>query len=221
MTNIAIFDMDGTIMRGYSQSHFVRFLYKKKIIGPLFICKSYIWFLLYRLNLSNNVEGAMNALYGHFAGWEEREFNSLIDDFIDTNLKDKIFSDATGLIRRLKKTGYLIVLISAAICPIVARVKNYIGADFQLCTELEFKNNKISGYVLHHVNYSQARIHSYLNFIHSMKIKHTNIKVHLYTDHQSDSELLSLVDYPTVVNANKKLKKIALDNNWPSVVFTK
>lgn len=212
MKGVVFFDIDGTLVSGQTQDMLAKYLFKKRMINLLFALKIYIWFLLYKINLIKDVDVIMRKSYQLLRGKNILEVGSLLQDFFDYNIKDKIFPEAIRLINKHQRNGRAVVLISNTINPLVDLIKEYLNVDEGFGTELEKSNNFYTGNILGDVVYGTNKVKLLEKEMprHNWDLNDS----YAYSDNFSDLPLLKKVKNPVVVNPDSRMSKIAQNNNW-------
>jgi HAD superfamily hydrolase (TIGR01490 family) len=217
MKEIVILDLDGVIVKGQSQQIFLKYLFKKKIVGLFFYLKINLWFLLYKLGLIKDPKNIMNYSFSFFKEKTVDEIESLIDDFFDNDLKKFIFSEMIDIINEHKLKNREILIISNAVNVLVKKIANFVNIEKYIATELEIINEKFTGNILGDIVYGTNKPKLLKKFIEKNNLDLKNSWA--YTDHISDIGLLNLSPRPCAVNPDKSLFKEAKRKNWPILML--
>ncbi len=216
MKELVILDLDGVIINGQSQKIFLDYLFEQKIIGSFFYLKICSWFLLYRLGLVENPEKIMNYAFSFLKNKKIDEVSKIIDEFFRNELRKFIFPEIIDIIKEHKKNNREIIIVSTSVDIIVKKMADFLGIPNYICTSLGLLKSVFSGKIVGGIVYGEKKAFFVKKFI---KEKNDLIKTWAYVDHFSDIELLKMVDYPFVVNPDKKMKKEAKLRNWPILIF--
>lgn len=215
---VVIFDIDGTILKGQSQKHFIDYLFKLKIISLFFYIKILIWFFLYKLNLIKDPKKIAEYSFKKILeNKKEGYVNDVTKKFFTEKLIHFFYKDALNLINLHKKEGQRIVLVSNTIDIIVKEVAEYLGVSEYLCTNLEKNKNIYTGKIKGEINYGENKAKNIKKYFEKNKLFFS--KSWGYGDHFSDIYMLKLVKYPFVINPNKKLRKEAGIKKWNILIF--
>ena len=211
---IAVFDLDGTLIKGQSQKILVRILLEYGWISLSNYIILLFWFLLYKMHVVTNIGKISTFSYSLFK-------EKCVDDLTDiitqnTNrLTSYIYSNSLSLVNSEKKISDKVILISASVEPIVSFYCSHLGIDEYYCTKLKVKDSNFTGEIEGQQLYGNEKL-KYLKSIISSEDR-DQIELALYTDHHSDVDLLNFSDFKICVNPDRKLKKIALSNHWKSM----
>ncbi|MCX5704374.1 MAG: HAD-IB family hydrolase [Candidatus Omnitrophica bacterium] len=212
MSAVVFFDVDGVLIKGQTQKFLMSYLLKHKKI-PLFLffivnC----WFILYKIGLIKDVFEIRKIVYQYFKGWDVIKTKEIFKDFFEEEIKPKVNMLVVDIMRGHIKKGEKIVLLSASLREIIDMLKEYLGLEYAISTELEVKNNKYTGNIAGLVPYGKYKIIKISQFLQDNKfsLRHS----WAYSDHISDLELLQIVENSCVVNPDRKLRHIAIKNGW-------
>jgi len=207
MKEIVILDLDGAIVNGQSQQIFLKYLFKKKIVGLFFYIKINLWFLFYKMGLVRDPQNIMDYSFSFLKGKTVGEISILIDDFFNDNLKKFIFSEMIGIIKEHKIKNREIIIASNAVDIIVKKIANFLNIDNYIATKLEIKDEKFTGNILGEIVYGKSKPKLVKEFVEINNLSLENSWA--YTDHISDLDLLLLSSNPYAVNPDKLLLKEA------------
>lgn len=219
--NIVFFDIDNTIVDGYTQKYFIKFLFQNKYVSLFHLFLIYCWFIFYKINLIRDTEGAMVFFLKFLKGFNKQKLDALVDSFFSQFIKPRIFDEIVGIIEHHKKSQDYVVFISTVINPIGEKIAKYFGVQHVICTELEAKNNLYTGFVKGGVLDGERKKNKAQQFLNKIGDNFNFSKTIFYSDHHSDLPLLYFVDERHVVNPSKKLFLVAKNNNWEILTFNK
>jgi HAD superfamily hydrolase (TIGR01490 family) len=211
----AFFDIDETLVKGQTQKFLALIAFKEGKIGLLKLLSLLFFFARYKLGLVKDIREIMEASYAIVKGWPVTEANRLIKKSFEYGIKQKIFPEGEKLIKKLKKEGYRIILVSNTLQQIVDLLVDYFDAEAGIGTTLAEKNGVLEGKIGRLV-YGQNKV-KYLQEFYGNQIDFK--KSAAYTDNKSDLPLLELVGRPVVVNPDLTLKSEAAKRNWQVINF--
>jgi HAD superfamily hydrolase (TIGR01490 family) len=216
LKNAVFFDVDNVLVAGQTQQLMFSYFFRKGKIKfgkfPLLL-KIYLWFLLYNIGVVSKGFGLMREGYKLLKGWKVQEFNELLYDFFEQEIKPRIYPQALEKINFHQKLGYEIILISKSNKNLIDIIKNYLQLSFSIATELETKNEIFTGKIKGKIIHGEEKLNVIRKLIPE---KGWNLKEsYAYGDHFSDLPILKAVGHPCVVNPDRKLKEEAEKNGWP------
>lgn len=208
---VAIFDVDGTIIDGTCMTIYAKYLYKKKIIKLGFLLKylskmSY-YVLLIRLGRFNESLAAKKALKDTSKRLPVNTARHLALECFEKKIKPKIIKEVANIIKKHAKKGHKIILISSSPKFVLEPLAKYLNIKHLYATDFVCKNNKFKA-VKKPYSFRKGKIEI-------IKKLNLNLKEsYAYSDSMHDLPLLEMVKYPTVINPDRRLKKIALKRGW-------
>jgi HAD superfamily hydrolase (TIGR01490 family) len=211
---VAAFDLDGTVLRGQSGAAWARHLAANGLVGPTFALEV-AWLLMrYRRGAAMDYDRLAEAMLGRFAGRPVARFEALLDGFVERGLLPQIRGDARRQMTELRAQGVHVVLASAALAPIVARVAAHLPVDGWLATELVPSPDGAFSAKLHGpVRHGPAKLEA-LNTYADARFPRWTLS-HAFTDHESDLALLEAAAHPVAVNPSPGLARLARQRRWP------
>jgi len=112
---LAIFDIDGTLVRGSSERMFWRYLLMRGRQGPRQIL-AYLLFLVRYLPTGGIVTVKKNKAY--LCGLRADEIAALAREFVQTRLRKRLFAPAVQRLEQHRRRGDTVVLMSGTLEPI-------------------------------------------------------------------------------------------------------
>lgn len=206
MKIVALFDFDGTIVKGDSFREFLKFNLKNN--GGLIALFKLSWITFLRklkiISLARAKEKAINCFYsGDDAKWK-----ALVDGFANNVLSLLLLNDAINRINWHKTKGHLIVIVSSAPNIYFDSLKKTLGFDNVLASDIGYANGKA---VLSFHCFGKDKV------VKLKKVFKNDIDLsnsYAYSDHHSDIHLLKIVGNPIVVSPTKLLRAHAENNHW-------
>ena len=215
MKKAAIFDIDGTIIKNISSERvFFRFLFKRKIVtskdllrlAGIFVSKL---FSLKGLYFRKNKYYLKNKEYDKIV--------SNINECFENAILPHISKTAIEEIQRLRNEGYLIILVSGTLEPIVDCFKKYCNADIGVGTNLCIKDGLITGEIDGTHSYNQGKVKVIEQLAKKYNIDLSSSTA--YANQYSDIKFMRLFGNPVAVNATPLLRWYANVNRWKRIEF--
>jgi HAD superfamily hydrolase (TIGR01490 family) len=214
MQNLAIFDVDNTIINGQSQKILLDYLYKKGIIPFYKYISILSLFYLYKVNLISNPSRIMSYAYSFLKNKSDYDINLIINDFFSTELKKRFYDSIVKLINKHQEQGDRIILLSNSTNIIISKIAEHLGVNEFISSKLEIKNKTFSGRIEGEIVYGINKYKLILKYLGINDSTTNKIKAYFYTDHISDLPLLLNVSNPITVNPDNELLNIAKKNSW-------
>jgi HAD superfamily phosphoserine phosphatase-like hydrolase len=160
---------------------------------------------------------ATRAAYVTVRHMSEDRIGELADEYYADVLKQRIYDKGRELLKRVRKEGHQIVLLSEGIQPVVAQLAAELAADDYVCNRLEFEDGKATGKLLEPV----VGGHDMGGWLKRYAREHDISLEHSlgYAAHGADILLLSSVGKPCAVNPDIALRAAARDTDWPVLEY--
>jgi len=210
--NLAFFDLDGTLVVGQTQRLLVTFLREKGMIGLGFLLGTGIWFILYRMGLVKATDRARARAGELFAGMNVQEVDTLMDEFAGEELVPRLHAGALNALRGHREAGDEIVILSAALQPLVDALGRALGVKDCEGTRLERKDGIYTGQVIGRPLYGSEKARVARAYLEGQGADPGGCSA--YADHETDVDLLRLVGTPVAVNPRRELQALAEESGW-------
>lgn len=203
MEKLAIFDIDYTITRKETLMEFFKYLVSKDIKNMKFLPRALYSGLMYGVKVYDE-RRVKECFLKFIENIDEAELAKLTKSFYDERISKILYKDAVEMIKKLKKEGYMVILISASPEFYVKEFYAIKEVDLIIGTKFTFKDGKFIR-KMHGNNCKGEEKVRRLNEV----LKEKNIKVdfknsYMFSDSLSDKPLLDLVGNPYLINYKKK-----------------
>jgi len=207
---VAIFDVDQTLVRGYTERLFFRYLVRRR-----------------RLSLPRAlayIGGAACRLRDRFqdksylAGLQVEEVVSLARQCYREDIASRVSPAGLACVQEHQAQGHAIALLSGSLSLLLAPLQEGLGADWLIATELQRVNGQFTGAIagLHPRGPNKLRLLQELSRTHGFDLS----QAYAYGDHIQDSYLFRSIGHPVAVNPSWRLKRRARKHRWPIRYFT-
>ena len=203
MEKLALFDIDYTITRKETLMEFFKYLVSKDIKNIKFLPRALYSGLMYGVKVYDE-RRVKECFLKFIENIDEAELAKLTKSFYDERISKILYKDAVEMIKKLKKEGYMVILISASPEFYVKEFYAIKEVDLIIGTKFTFKDGKFIR-KMHGNNCKGEEKVRRLNEV----LKEKNIKVdfknsYMFSDSLSDKPLLDLVGNPYLINYKKK-----------------
>ena len=212
----AFFDLDGTLVQGYTAGTFWADRIKKGEVSPVEFTKTIV------AALDGTLFGGDIARFGElglagFAGHSEDDLAELGERLFLQKIAGTIRAEARDLVRAHRAAGHTVVVASAATHAQIAPVARDLGIDHVLCTELDSEDGILTGTSSTGLLWGEAKAKAVRSFARTHKVKLPDS--HAYANGQEDIAFLASVGKPHALNPHPVLKVAAEDYGWPVVTM--
>ncbi len=214
---VAFFDLDGTIIFGFSVASV--FL-ERMTSGELPPQKA---FRQIASLFAGRVSGAefpdlLDEAVLSLAGTEENRFTELGEVVFDKYVAGSIYPESRALIRAHLNRGHTVVILSSATNYQIDPVARELQISHVLCNRLEVKDEVFTGEVKRPICYAQGKLEAARTFANGCKTNLANC--FFYTDGFEDLSLLEAVGSPRPLNPDSSLEAVARRLDWPIKNFS-
>lgn len=203
MEKLAIFDIDYTITRKETLMEFFKYLVSKDIKNIKFLPRALYSGLMYGVKVYDE-KRVKECFLKFIENIDEAELAKLTKSFYDEKISKILYKDAVDMIKKLKKEGYMVVLISASPEFYVKEFYAIKEVDLIIGTRFTFESGKF----IRKMDGNNCKGEEKVRRLNKV-LKEKNIKVdfknsYMFSDSLSDKPLLDLVGNPYLINYKKK-----------------
>ncbi|MEM7104705.1 MAG: HAD-IB family hydrolase [Bacteroidota bacterium] len=208
----AFFDLDRTLIDGFSAKQFVQTLIMKGKLTRKELVAQFAAGLVYatgNTNFSNIVAIGANGV----KGVKEQVFIDVGEEVYREYLADHIYPEARALVAAHFEKGHTVAIVSAATPYQVNPVAHELGIEHIMCTRLEVENGIFTGKIIDPACWGEGKAKAGRLLADQLNLDLS--KSYFYTDSVADLPLLEIVGNPRPLNPDVKLSSIAFENDWP------
>ena len=216
MKKAAIFDIDGTILKNISSERvFFRYLLNKGFVTT----KDLLRFANVFVNNLLQLKGLYLRKNKYYL--KDKEYEQVVSEIKECfkrQISSHISATALQEISRLKDAGYLIILLSGTLSPLVECFKKYCDADIGVGTCLAIDNEgKITGEIdgIHSYSSGKVKVVNQLVAEHNIDLSSS----YAYANQYLDVKFMRMVGHPVAVNASPMLRLYANIKRWKIMEF--
>ena len=216
--NLAIFDLDNTLLDGDSDYNWGIYLVKKGYLDEEeYKVKNQKFFEEYqhgKLDIFAFAEFQFQFLKNN-----TRKFlNDVRSDYIDEIIKPMILKKAVDLVSQHKEAGDSLLIITATNSFITKPIGELFGIENLIGTDPEEHLGEFTGKVKGIPSFKEGKVTRLFDWLDARDFKLTDFeKTFFYSDSHNDLALLEVVTNPVVVNGDKILLEKAQEKNWPTL----
>jgi HAD superfamily hydrolase (TIGR01490 family) len=207
---VAIFDVDQTLVQGYTERFFFRCLVRQ---GLLSVPRA----LAYLGQVARR-PGARFQDKSYLEGLPVEKVVSLAQQCYREDIASRVSPGARACVREHQAQGHAIALLSGSLSLLLTPLQEELGADWLMATELQRHNGRFTGAIagLHPRGANKLRLLQELSRAQGFDLS----QAYAYGDHIQDSHLFLSIGHPVAVNPSWRLKRKAHQHHWPIRYFT-
>jgi len=215
----AFFDLDKTIIAKSSVLAFGRPFYHGGLINRRAVLRSaYAQFVFALAGADEDQIERMRAyLTSMCQGWDVAQVNEIVSETLHEIIDPIVYDEAVELIARHKAAGRDVVIVSSSGAEVVGPIGDMLGADHVVATRMVVAEGKYTGDIeLYAYGPEKARAIQALATERGYDLTHC----YAYSDSATDVPMLEAVGHPFAVNADRALRRIAAEREWPTLTFS-
>jgi putative phosphoserine phosphatase/1-acylglycerol-3-phosphate O-acyltransferase len=214
----AFFDLDGTLVAGYTAAAQTRDRLRHRdlrVVEFLTIVELAVQFRLGRRAFETLIEGSALTVKGRPA----RQVDEMGERIFRESVADLIYPEMRELVRAHQRRGHTVVLSSSALTNQVAPVARHLGIQHIVCNRLVAdEQGMLTGEIEQPVVWGPTKASGVRQFAadHQVDLGAS----YFYADGDEDLSLMCLVGHPRPVNPAPRLTKVAVRRGWPIMRFS-
>ena len=214
--NLAIFDLDNTLLNGDSDYNWSLFLIKKGILDQsIYEQQNEEFFKDYQTG-SLDIDAYAEFQFKPLRENERFFLNDLRDEYVATIIRPMITEKAKDLVNEHRSQGDQLLIITATNSFITKPIAALFGIEELIGTDLEEINNQFTGKIKGVASFQEGKVTRLNQWLDE---KHLTLaqfdKTFFYSDSKNDLPLLRIVSHTVAVNPDATLNTEAKKNNWP------
>ncbi|MEO0776997.1 MAG: HAD-IB family hydrolase [Bacteroidota bacterium] len=212
----AFFDLDRTLIKGFSAKEFFQTRLLSGKITTREIVAQFAGVLVYAMGNGNFAGLAAVGAQG-VKGVRESVFLEVGEEVYRKHLADAIYPESRALVAAHMAKGHTVAIISAATPYQVTPIARDLGIEHVMCTRMEVRDGAFTGNIIEPACWGDGKAHAALEL--TKKYELDLSKSYFYTDSAEDMPLLEIVGHPRPLNPDTRLSVLAFENDWPVYRF--
>ena len=215
----AFFDLDKTIIAKSSVLAFGRPFYQGGLINRRAVLRSaYAQFVFALAGADHDQIERMRAyLTSMCTGWAVSQVREIVSETLHEIIDPIVYDEAVELIAMHKAAGRDVVIVSTSGEEVVAPIGAMLGADHVVATRMVVEDGKYTGEIERYT-YGPEKAVAVVQL--AERSGYDLGGSYAYSDSVTDVPMLELVGHPYAVNADRALRKIANEREWPLLTFS-
>jgi len=208
----ALFDLDQTLLAGFSATAFFRERLVSGRMSPRELGEALLGALSFGLGRTG-FSGFVAATTAAYRGLAESVMEEIGEEVFEKHLATSIYPESRAIVRAHREMGHALAIVSSATRYQAEPLARELGIEHVLCTRLEVVDGVFTGRVVHPTCYGEGKAHAAIDLAarHDLDLGES----YFYTDSHEDLPLLNLVGRPRPLNPNARLAQIAKERQWP------
>lgn len=206
---VAIFDVDQTLVQGNTERFFFRYLVREGLI-TWSQALSFLGQLAFRPQ--DRFEDK-----SYLAGLKVQEVDRLAARCYQEDIAPRVSPDGLACLLEHQSRGHAVALLSGSLALLLTPLKEELGADWLIATELARTNGEFTGEIagLHPRGMNKLFLLQDLSHTHGFDLARS----YAYGDHIQDAHIFRSIGNPVAVNPSWRLRLQARKHRWPIRYF--
>lgn len=215
-TVAAFFDLDRTLLAGFSATAFIWDDLVRGRMGAAELFDTLAVATRFRLH-QIGFSGFVASVVARLGGLAESEYQATAERVFTERLAGAVYPESRALVHAHLRKGHTVAVVSSATRYQIEPLARDLGIAHVLCTNLEVADGRLTGRVLSPTCYGEGKAEAARGFAapRNIDLAHS----YFYTDSDEDLPLLEIVGHPRPTNPSGRLTEIAAKRGWPVTRF--
>jgi len=216
--NLALFDLDNTILAGDSDYNWSRFLIQEGYLdGAIHAEKNEKFYADYKAG-TLDIFAFVEFQFKPLARNPRTVLNQLLKKYVEEVIKPMITEKARALVKRHQEEGDLIIVITATNSFITKPIAELFGIENLIGTDPEEKEGEFTGKVSGLPSFKEGKVTRLEAWLKNKNLSLASFeKSYFYSDSHNDLPLMQKVTHPVAVDSDDVLSEYAKSKGWPQI----
>jgi len=216
--NLALFDLDNTILAGDSDYNWSRFLIQEGYLdGAIHAEKNEKFYADYKAG-TLDIYAFVEFQFKPLARNPRSVLNQLLKKYVEEVIKPMITEKAYDLVRKHHEEGDLLIVITATNSFITKPIAALFGIENLIGTDPEEKEGEFTGKVSGLPSFKEGKVTRLEAWLKNKNLSLADFKKsYFYSDSHNDLPLMQKVTHPVAVDSDDILTEYANSKGWPKI----
>ena len=216
--NLALFDLDNTILAGDSDYNWSRFLIQEGYLdGAIHAEKNEKFYADYKAG-TLDIYAFVEFQFKPLARNPRSILNQLLKKYVEEVIKPMITEKAYALVRKHREEGDLLIVITATNSFITKPIAALFGIENLIGTDPEEKEGEFTGKVSGLPSFKEGKVTRLEAWLKNKNLSLADFKKsYFYSDSHNDLPLMQKVTHPVAVDSDDILTEYANSKGWPQI----
>jgi len=216
--NLALFDLDNTILAGDSDYNWSRFLIQEGYLdGAIHAEKNEKFYADYKAG-TLDIYAFVEFQFKPLARNPRNILNQLLKKYVEEVIKPMITEKAYDLVRKHHEEGDLLIVITATNSFITKPIAALFGIENLIGTDPEEKEGEFTGKVSGLPSFKEGKVTRLEAWLKNKNLLLADFKKsYFYSDSHNDLPLMQKVTHPVAVDSDNILTEYANAKGWPKI----
>jgi putative phosphoserine phosphatase/1-acylglycerol-3-phosphate O-acyltransferase len=213
----ALFDLDQTLLAGFSAASFFRERLFSGRMAPRELVESILGTFSFAVGRTG-FSGLMAASTAAYRGLAESAMQEIGEEVFEKYLATQIYPESRALVEAHREMGHTLAIVSSATPYQADPLARDMKIPHVLCTRLEVEDGVFTGRIVKPTCWGEGKATAARDLASQYDLDLS--QSYFYTDSHEDLPLLMDVGRPRPLNPNRQLAQIAKERRWPVRRFT-
>ena len=216
----AFFDLDKTVIAKSSTLAMGGPLYRGGLIGRRAVLSGTYAQFVFLLNGADarRMDRMRDTITHLCRGWSVAQVREIVDQTLEELIVPMVHAEAVELIRQHQAEHRDVVLVSSSGAEVVEPIGDLLGVDHVVATRMRVEDGCYTGEIEFYA-YGPHKATAIAAF--ADERGYDLADCYAYSDSITDLPMLEAVGYPSAVNPDRALARIATERNWPLLRFAR
>jgi HAD superfamily hydrolase (TIGR01490 family) len=209
----AFFDLDGTLVDGFTAAAHASDRFKRRQAGIGEVLGVFEAAMRYRLRRMR-FEHLLTRAAGYLQGELLTDLDEVCERIFVESLATRVFPAMREIVAAHQERGHTVVLTTSAVTIHANPVARYLDIDHVVCNHFALDSNgRLTGQIAKPVVWGRNKATAAVRF---SDANHVDLqRSYFYADGDEDAPFMVMVGNPRPVNPRPKLAALAAENDWP------
>ncbi len=217
---LAIFDLDNTLLAGDSDHAWGEFVVTKNLVEADQYKQKNDQFYQNYLTGTLDIIAYQSFVLSPLLQFDRKTLYNYVAEFVTTYIKDMILPKAQACIDHHKEQNHTVMIITATNSLLTQPIAQLFGIEHLIATEPAWHETGLSGHIEGIPCYQEGKVKRLRAWLQQHEQSPDLLaSAYFYSDSFNDLPLLNQVTFPYAVDPDEALKRHALNNKWPIISF--
>lgn len=217
--NLALFDLDQTLISGDSDVEWPKFLIRRGLLDSANFSSQHEYFCQRYLDGTLDLHAFLDFQLQPLTRFSRVELEALHAEYMEEHIRPMITQRARNLLAQHADKGDTLMIITATNRFITGPIAVELGVSHLIAVELEEdESGRFTGKTLGTLSFREGKVHRLKEWLQARGETLSSYEgTFFYSDSHNDIPLLSYVTHPIAVDPDETLRAHASKQGWPII----
>lgn len=215
---LALFDLDHTLLNGDTNHEWLGFLADKGLVDPAEVARRQDEFYQHYKDGTLDILVYLRFQLLPLAGQPMMQLIAWRDEFTVSHLQPRVTEKARALVANHRDRGHLLAIVTATHSFVAAPTAMMLGIEHIIAPRPQIRDGMFTGDIEGTPCFRQRKIECLEKWLSDRGWRtHDFSDIWFYSDSVNDLHLLEAVSRPVAVDPDERLREYALSRGWPVI----